>query len=117
MNASRWVADGVGQRRRVAGFVLAVLLLPVMTVILTAVRARLSFADDLLIYLLAVLAVTCVGGVWPAVVTAASTSGVSRARVRMDLLVGVGIGRAKHPDPRSTRAMPLDKSWCPPANS
>jgi len=70
MKASRWVADGVGRRRRAAGFGLAVVLLPVMTVILTAVRGRLSFSDDLLIYLLAVLAVTCVGGLWPAVATA-----------------------------------------------
>ena len=72
MQASRWVADGVGRRRRLAGFVLAVVLLPVMTLVLTAVRGDLSFADDLLIYLLAVLAVTCVGGVWPAVLTAAA---------------------------------------------
>lgn len=49
---------------------LALLLLPTMTGLLTLVRAHLGFADDLLIYLLAVLAVTCVGGLWPAVATA-----------------------------------------------
>jgi two-component system sensor histidine kinase KdpD len=54
----------------VAGFALAVALLPLMTVVLAHVRGQLAFADDLLIYLLAVLAVTCVGGLWPAVATA-----------------------------------------------
>ena len=53
-----------------SGFALAVALLPLMTVVLASVRGDLSFSDDLLIYLLAVLAVTCVGGLWPAVATA-----------------------------------------------
>ena len=70
MKASRWVADGVGRRRRVAAFLLALVLLPAMTAVLTTVRGHLSFADDLLIYLLAALAITCVGGLWPALATA-----------------------------------------------
>lgn len=70
VQASRWASDGVGRRRQAAGLVLAVLLVPALTGALTAAREHLSFADDLLIYLLAVLAVTLVGGLWPAVATA-----------------------------------------------
>ncbi len=64
----------VGRRRQLAGFALCVVLLPAITAALTAARPHLSLADDLLIYLVALLAVTVVGGFWPAVVAAVASS-------------------------------------------
>ncbi len=48
--------------------------LPVLTLCLAAVRSHLVFADDLLLYLAAVIAVTLVGGFWPSVVAAIASS-------------------------------------------
>ena len=44
--------------------------LPALTALLVALRAHLNLSDDLLIYLVAVVAVTVVGGFWPAVFAA-----------------------------------------------
>ncbi len=52
------------------GAALAVAGLPSLTALLNAVQPHLNFSDDLLIYLVAVVAVTVVGGFWPAVVAA-----------------------------------------------
>jgi two-component system sensor histidine kinase KdpD len=62
--------SGLSPRRQIAGAVLAVVGLPLLTVLLNAVQAHLNLSDDLLIYLVAVVAVTVVGGFWPAVVAA-----------------------------------------------
>jgi two-component system sensor histidine kinase KdpD len=62
--------SGISRRRQVAGAVLAVAGLPLLTVLLTALGTRLNFTDELLIYLVAVVAVTVVGGFWPAVFAA-----------------------------------------------
>jgi two-component system, OmpR family, sensor histidine kinase KdpD len=64
----------VDGRRRRMGIVLAVVLLTALTLILSALHGNLSLADDLLIYLLAVVAVAVVGGFGPAVVAAAAAS-------------------------------------------
>ncbi|HVU74742.1 MAG TPA: ATP-binding protein [Mycobacteriales bacterium] len=56
--------------RTFAGLALALLLLAGGTPALTAERAHLAFPSDLLLYLLAVVAVAVVGGLIPAVVTA-----------------------------------------------
>jgi two-component system sensor histidine kinase KdpD len=61
---------GISPRRQVAGAVLAVAGLPSLTVLLNALQPHLNLSDDLLIYLVAVVAVTVVGGFWPAVVAA-----------------------------------------------
>jgi two-component system sensor histidine kinase KdpD len=61
---------GISPRRQVAGAALAVAGLPSLTVLLNAVQPHLNLSDDLLIYLVAVVAVTVVGGFWPAVVAA-----------------------------------------------
>jgi two-component system sensor histidine kinase KdpD len=45
-----------------------------MTVVLTATRDQLELVDHVLLYLLAVLAVTVVGGFWPAVLAAIAAS-------------------------------------------
>jgi two-component system sensor histidine kinase KdpD len=67
------VAAVDGRRRRL-GVALAVLLLSGVTAVLTALSHDLSLADDLLIYLLAVVAVAVVGGFGPAVLAAAASS-------------------------------------------
>jgi two-component system, OmpR family, sensor histidine kinase KdpD len=62
--------SGLSIRRQMAGAALAVAGLPLLTVLLNAVQSHLNLSDDLLIYLVAVVAVTVVGGFWPAVVAA-----------------------------------------------
>src|SRR6185437_6793066 len=62
--------SGLSRRRQVAGAGLAVAGLPLLTVLLNSIQPRLNLSDDLLIYLVAVVAVTVVGGFWPAVVAA-----------------------------------------------
>jgi two-component system, OmpR family, sensor histidine kinase KdpD len=62
--------SGISRRRQVAGAVLAVAGLPLLTALLDVLQPHLNLSDDLLIYLVAVVAVTVVGGFWPAVVAA-----------------------------------------------
>jgi two-component system sensor histidine kinase KdpD len=62
--------SGLSPRRQVAGAVLAVAGLPSLTAALNALQPHLNLSDDLLIYLVAVVAVAVVGGFWPAVVAA-----------------------------------------------
>ncbi len=61
---------GLTVGRRVAGLALAALGLPLLTVLLTQVRDRLSLPSDILLYLAAVVAVALVGGLYPALVAA-----------------------------------------------
>ena len=65
---------GIDARRQLAGAALAVAGLPALTALLAAWRPHLNLADDLLIYLVAVVAVTVVGGFWPAVFAAVAAS-------------------------------------------
>ena len=65
---------GISVRRRVAGVALAVAVLPPVTVVLAAFRPHLNLADDLLVYLVVVVAVTVLGGFWPAVLAAVAAS-------------------------------------------
>jgi two-component system, OmpR family, sensor histidine kinase KdpD len=62
--------SGLSPRRQIAGAIFAVAGLPLLTLLLNAVQSDLNLSDDLLIYLVAVVAVTVVGGFWPAVVAA-----------------------------------------------
>jgi two-component system, OmpR family, sensor histidine kinase KdpD len=64
----------ISVRRRVGGVLLAAALLPLLTLALTAARPHLDLADDLLIYLVAVVTITVVGGFWPAVLAAVAAS-------------------------------------------
>src|SRR6266516_3860289 len=66
-------AGGIGARRRLAGVLLAAGL-PLLTAALAAGRAHLNLADDLLLYLVAVVAIAVVGGFWPAVLGAITAS-------------------------------------------
>ena len=57
-------------RRVMLAFGLAVVCLPFLTVVLTHLRAHLGLPSILLLYLLAVVLVSAVGGLWPALATA-----------------------------------------------
>ncbi|HZY75948.1 MAG TPA: ATP-binding protein [Jatrophihabitantaceae bacterium] len=61
---------GVGRRRLVLGMLLAALALPGLTAVLNFAHGRLELVDELLLYLLVVVLVTLVGGLWPSVLAA-----------------------------------------------
>jgi two-component system sensor histidine kinase KdpD len=61
--------EALSWRRRAAGFLGAAAGLPALTAGLLAVP-RLGFADDILLFLAAVVAVALLGGLWPALVAA-----------------------------------------------
>jgi two-component system, OmpR family, sensor histidine kinase KdpD len=65
---------GIDARRQLAGVLLAAAMLPLLTYVLTMFRPHLDIADELLIYLVVVVAVTVVGGFWPAVLAAVAAS-------------------------------------------
>jgi two-component system sensor histidine kinase KdpD len=60
----------INTRRRVSGVALALIGLPLLTVVLVTARDHLNFADDLLLFLLAMVTITVIGGFWPAVLAA-----------------------------------------------
>ncbi|WP_406289513.1 DUF4118 domain-containing protein [Embleya sp. NBC_00896] len=62
--------EGLTRRRRLTGFVLAAAGLPLLTLVLTALRGRLSLASDIPIFLVAIIGVAMVGGLYPAVFAA-----------------------------------------------
>ncbi len=64
----------IGVRRRLAGVLLGLVLLPSLTVVLAAGREHLNLADFVLVYLVAVVTITVVGGFWPAVLAAVAAS-------------------------------------------
>ena len=64
----------IGVRRRLAGVLLAAVLLPLLTVVLAAGREHLNLADFCLVYLVAVVTITVLGGFWPAVLAAVAAS-------------------------------------------
>src|SRR5262245_21226901 len=66
-------AGGLDRKRQLAGLGLVVIL-PLMTAVLIPAQSSLSLSDDLLIYLVGVVAVAVVGGFWPAVVAAVLAS-------------------------------------------
>jgi two-component system, OmpR family, sensor histidine kinase KdpD len=60
----------INRGRKVAGYVLAAALLPVLTVLLTVLRNDLNLTSEVLLYLSAVVLIALVGGFAPAVLTA-----------------------------------------------
>jgi two-component system sensor histidine kinase KdpD len=68
------LSGGLNPRRRLAGAVLACILLPLLTLGLARSRFDLNLTSDLSAYLLAVLAVSLVGGVYPGLLTAIAAS-------------------------------------------
>jgi two-component system sensor histidine kinase KdpD len=68
------LTGGIGVRRLLGAGLLAAAGLPLLTWALAAARPHLDLADDLLIYLVAVVVITVVGGFWPAVAAAIAAS-------------------------------------------
>jgi hypothetical protein len=64
------ISGGLTLRRRLAGAALAAVLLPLLTLVLTQLRGSLDLSNDILLFLLAVVAVALVGGLWPATAAA-----------------------------------------------
>jgi two-component system sensor histidine kinase KdpD len=61
---------GLPLRRRLAGYALAAVLAPLLTLILATVRGQLNLTTDVLVFLAAVIAVALVGGFVPALIEA-----------------------------------------------
>ena len=68
------LAGAIHARRRLYGAALALAAIPLLTVALVAARPSLDPADDLLIYLVIVVATAVIGGFWPAVLAAVAAS-------------------------------------------
>jgi len=76
---SRWrllprYRGGITPRRQIAGYVLAAVLAPLLTIVLTSFRSGLNLTSEMLIYLLAVIAVALTGGFVPALLEAIAAS-------------------------------------------
>jgi two-component system sensor histidine kinase KdpD len=65
---------GLTLRRQLAGYLLAMVLAPLLTIILTSDRGGINLVSDVLIYLVAVIVVALVGGFVPAVLLAIASS-------------------------------------------
>ena len=61
-------------RRRLAGFIGAAIGLPLLTLVLHSMRAGLSLASVMLLFLVAVVLAALVGGLWPALFAAVAAS-------------------------------------------
>jgi len=68
------LAGAIDIRRQLGGAALAIAAIPLITLALVAARPHLDLDDDLLIYLVVVVATAVVGGFWPAVLTAVASS-------------------------------------------
>jgi two-component system sensor histidine kinase KdpD len=68
------LTGGISPRRRLQGALTAAVLLPLLTVVLAALRPDLNLTSDLLLYLLVVLGVSLIGGAWPGILTAVVAS-------------------------------------------
>jgi two-component system, OmpR family, sensor histidine kinase KdpD len=65
---------GLSARRVMGGFAVAVVVLPLLTAVLLPLRADVSLSTVLLLYLLAVVSVSLVGGAWPGLVASVAAS-------------------------------------------
>jgi two-component system sensor histidine kinase KdpD len=64
------VGGALSLRRRIAGFIVTALGLPLLTLLLTPLRGENSVTSDVLAFQLFVVIVALVGGIWPALVAA-----------------------------------------------
>jgi two-component system, OmpR family, sensor histidine kinase KdpD len=65
---------GLTRRRRLAGAALGAVLLPLLTIVLANTRSSFNLSSDLLVYLVGVVAVALVGGLYSALATAVVSS-------------------------------------------
>ena len=68
------ITGGVTRRRQVLAVVVAAVLIAVLVPVLAETRDSVSLASDLLLFLLIVVIVSLIGGIWPALVTAIAAS-------------------------------------------
>jgi two-component system sensor histidine kinase KdpD len=68
------VHGGLPRQRQIAGYVLAVVLAPLITLLLANLRGHLNLTSDVLVFLAGVVAVALVGGFIPAVLAAVAGS-------------------------------------------
>jgi two-component system sensor histidine kinase KdpD len=68
------VTGGLNRARRLAGLVIALVLLPVLAIIGAHWRGSITLASEMLLFLLAVVVVSVVGGFYPALATALAAS-------------------------------------------
>ena len=68
------LTGGLTARRRIGGLLLGAVLLPAITLLLTAIRDRVAFAADAPVYLLVVVLTSLVGGFYPALLSAVAAS-------------------------------------------
>src|SRR6266550_3773769 len=68
------IAPGVTRRRQILGVIVAAVLITILVSVLAAVRDDVSLASDLLLFLLVVVIVSLIGGIWPALITAIAAS-------------------------------------------
>lgn len=66
-------AGGISRARQVAGVVATACALPAVTALLAASRSHLSLADDVLVYLVAVICLASLGGFWAATIAAVAS--------------------------------------------
>jgi len=76
---SRWgllprYRGGITPRRQIAGYALAAALAPLVTVVLANMRSSLNLTSEVLVYLVAVIAVAVTGGFVPALLEAIAAS-------------------------------------------
>jgi two-component system sensor histidine kinase KdpD len=68
------LTGGLTPRRRAQGAVLAAVLLPAITLVLSTLRPDLNLTSDLLCYLIGVVAIALVGGAYPGIAAAVAAS-------------------------------------------
>jgi two-component system, OmpR family, sensor histidine kinase KdpD len=68
------VRGGLNRRRQLAGYALAAVVLPLLTLALSHVRGDLKLTSDVLVFLAAVIAVALLGGFIPALLAAVAAS-------------------------------------------
>jgi two-component system, OmpR family, sensor histidine kinase KdpD len=77
MGRGRWLPSGRGGlplRRQLVGYLLAVVLMPLITLPLAALRGPVNLTSDVLVFLVAVIVVALVGGFLPALLVAVTGS-------------------------------------------
>src|SRR5271165_3419974 len=70
----RVVRGGLNRRRQLAGYALAVALMPLITLALASLRSSINLTSDVLVFLAGVIAVALVGGFIPALLAAVAGS-------------------------------------------
>ncbi|HEX2904373.1 MAG TPA: sensor histidine kinase KdpD [Jatrophihabitans sp.] len=68
------LTGGLTRQRRLAGLLVAAVLLALLVPVATAARKELTFGSDLLLFLMVVVICSLVGGFWPALVAAVAAS-------------------------------------------